>query len=181
MTGRKRTRPRHGGGVALALMITSILGITAIFPGMAAADPTSGFWHRANPPLGGPMHAMTNWLFLLDGTNECLSTITTDANVAFVVMQGFGSVALDKNPIPTSPGLLDPTTYFHLAVDGTAMPHAQVVWVQALAIDGENVWVAQKMDYTRFPGGMTGYHVFDGMWFLHGALVSECVVGVTFV
>ncbi len=127
------------------------------------------------------MHVMTNWLFLLDNVNECLSTITTDANVGFVVMQGFGSVALDKNPIPTSPALMDPTTYFQVAVDGTLLPHAQVVWVQALAIDGENLWVAQKMDYTKFPHGMTGYHVFAGTWYLQGTLVNECVVGVTFV
>ncbi len=121
-----------------------------------------------------------NWLFLLDANNECLSTISTPAGTPFVTLQGYGAVAWDKNPIPTSPALMDPTTVFRLTVDGTLMPYTQVVWVQALSLDDGVLWVAQKMDLTRFPGGMTGVHTFVGDWFLQGTLDSECVVTVTF-
>lgn len=166
--------------MAVALVIIAVLGVTAVLPGLAAADPAAAFWHRANPPLGSPMHVGLNWLFLLDSQDNCLSTLSTPANAGFVVMQGFGSVAWDKNPIPTSPDLMDPTTVFRLYVDGTLMPYTQVVWVQALAIDGQNLWVAQKMDYTTFRDGMTGVHTFAGYWYLLGALAGQCEVSVVF-
>ena len=162
------------------MVIILLLGVMAILPGLAAADPTAAFWHRANPPLGGPMHAGLSWLFLLDQDDNCLSTLSAPAQVGFVVIQGFGSVAWDMNPIPTDRNLMDPTTVFRLSVDGTLMPYTQVVWVQALSIDGQSLWVAQKMDYTAFRSGMTGVHTFTGSWYLTGALVNRCDVTVTF-
>lgn len=174
---RKGTRKE---GVVLALVIIGMVGMMAVLPGLAAADPTTGFVHRANPPVWFPNRSAMPWLFLLDENNDCLSTIEWTASTGFAVLQGYFALAYDQNPIPLYPELMDPTTTFRLTVDGTLMHSALIVWVQAISTDAGNLWVAQKMDLTTFRNGMTGVHTFTGEWYLLGNLDNRCVVTVTF-
>lgn len=167
-------------GLVLALATTALVGMMAVWPGLAAADPTTGSIFRASPPVWFPHRDATPWLFLLDQDNNCLSTIDWTAGTSFAVLQGYNSYTFDKNPIPTSHDLMDPTTMFRLYVDGTLQRSSIKLWNQAIATEEGNFWFVVKMYETMFQGGMTGRHLFTAEWYYLGTLDNACSIVVTF-
>ncbi len=173
---RRGARRRH---VATAVVTLAIVGMIAILPGIASADPNVGTFYRANPPIWFTHRDATPWMYLLGG-DGCLLSISWPAGTDFVVMHGFYATALDQNPIPLNPGLIDPTTMFQLYVDGTLMHSSVKVYVQSFPSDEGNVWWAMKFYEISFRGGMTGTHLFTGEWYNLGVPSLTCPVEVTF-
>lgn len=177
----KRGVERRKFGALVTLLTIAVMGMMAFLPGLVAADPVVGFYHRANPPVWYPMRPASMWFYLFDAEGNCLGTTTLPADTSFVVMHGWWSVLFyGKNPIADDPTLMNPTTRFVLYVDGAQTQAVQKVWVQAVTTERGNAWIVNKWDLTTFRDGFEGTHVFLGEWYYLGALTGQCQVTAAF-